>query len=308
MSVETGGHQDQIGPERLEDGDGDALVEAQEIVVGRLVAELEVDGEPFAAAATTLGEVSRVRGEQLVLVGGDEEHVRARLEGALGAVPVVNVPVDDRHAATPVDVEGMLRRDRDVVEEAEAHRAVDLRVVPGWTRERERARRAFPEEGVDRADGGAGGERGGRVGACVRDGVLVEHDRRVGGVGDLVDVTRMVDALDLRARRGRDRVPPHARAEAFGPAKRGVAARGGLRVRGVARGRAERGRVTEDDPSRGGHPRRIPRYRICDAGASDAQPIKSCFAITMRCTSLVPSPISQILASRRWRSTWNSRV
>jgi serine/threonine protein kinase len=39
-----------------------------------------------------------------------------------------------------------------------------------------------------------------------------------------------------------------------------------------------------------------------------SHPTRSCFAMTMRCTSLVPSPISQIFASRRWRSTANSRV
>ena len=37
-------------------------------------------------------------------------------------------------------------------------------------------------------------------------------------------------------------------------------------------------------------------------------PARSCLAMTMRCTSLVPSPISQIFASRRCRSTANSRV
>ncbi len=40
----------------------------------------------------------------------------------------------------------------------------------------------------------------------------------------------------------------------------------------------------------------------------DGYALRMCLAITMRCTSLVPSPISQILASRRWRSTENSRV
>ncbi len=38
------------------------------------------------------------------------------------------------------------------------------------------------------------------------------------------------------------------------------------------------------------------------------QGASKCLAMTIRCTSLVPSPISQILASRKWRSTVNSRV
>ena len=63
-------------------------------------------------------------------------HARVVVEDVLGAVAVVDVPVDDRH---PLTVGGQLRgADRGVVEQAEPHRPVGEGVMPGRPGRRER--------------------------------------------------------------------------------------------------------------------------------------------------------------------------
>ncbi len=54
------------------------------------------------------------------------------VEDVVGAVAVVDVPVEDHHALQAVSVERVLRRHRDVVEQAEPHRRAGVRRgVPG---------------------------------------------------------------------------------------------------------------------------------------------------------------------------------
>ena len=69
----------------------------------------------------------------------DEEDGVVAAEARLGAVAVVHVEVDDRHPLEPELLLRVARRDRDVVDEAEAHRAVGQRVVAGRPHEREPA-------------------------------------------------------------------------------------------------------------------------------------------------------------------------
>jgi hypothetical protein len=57
-------------------------------------------------------------------VDRDVEHVRVVPEDRLRAVAVVGVPVDDRDARRAEPLQRVSRGDRNVVEEAEAHRAV----------------------------------------------------------------------------------------------------------------------------------------------------------------------------------------
>jgi hypothetical protein len=88
----------------------------------------------------------------------------------LGAVAVVDVPVDDRHALGPVRLAGVERRQRGVAEDAEAAPEIALGVVPRRAHERigvvdVTAKRRF--DGLDRTTGGerrdlvaAGAERG----------------------------------------------------------------------------------------------------------------------------------------------------
>src|SRR5205814_6698397 len=115
-------------------------------------------------------------------------------EDLLGAVAVMDVPVEDRD---PLEPEGRLRvtgGDRGAVEDAEAHRAARERMVARRPREREAS-------ALDRLDGRAGGEESRLEGRLRRDRVHVEprlgRDRP-----DTFDVLAGVTALDLLDRRG----------------------------------------------------------------------------------------------------------
>ena len=60
---------------------------------------------------------------------GDEEHRGVVAEDRLGAVPVVDVEVDDRDTGEAELGLRVARRDGDVAEDAEAHRGARERVV-----------------------------------------------------------------------------------------------------------------------------------------------------------------------------------
>ena len=155
-----------------------------------------------------------------------ERHEEDRVvvpEDLLGPVPVVDVPVDDRHAP---GAELRLRepcRDRHVVEEAEAHGVARPRVV---------ARRADEREALaaNRLDRCSRREQRRLVARLGGDGVGVEPDRAVERA-DQLDIGRRVAALEVGrgGRRGLDdlegvqeRGEPLRR---LGVAERGVQAR-----------------------------------------------------------------------------------
>ena len=74
----------------------------------------------------------------VVVVDAEEEDVVAVVEDLLGAVAVVDVPVDDRDRLDVRRFQGRLGRDRDVVEEAEAVGLSGLGVVTARSNERVR--------------------------------------------------------------------------------------------------------------------------------------------------------------------------
>ncbi len=90
--------------------------------------------------------------EERVAVKREEEGVVALPEVRLGPVPVVDVEVDDCDG-TAAARQQLLRRDRDVVEEAEPHRPVAQRVVAG------RPHRHPDRRGRARGRGAGGGDR-----------------------------------------------------------------------------------------------------------------------------------------------------
>jgi hypothetical protein len=79
----------------------------------------------------------------------DEQNRVVLPEDLLRAVAMVDVIVDDRHAADAVNGLHVACSDGDVVDEAEAHRALRERVVAGRADERE----AVPVDGRQRAPG-----------------------------------------------------------------------------------------------------------------------------------------------------------
>ena len=118
----------------------------------------------------------------------DHQHALVAGDDVLGAVAVVHVEVDDRHALQAAHVERVARRDGDVVEEAEAHRLAARRVV---------ARRAHGAEGVlDLAvDHRVGGRHRGAGGA----------QRRVPGAGQATVSGSSARGSPLGARPARSR-------------------------------------------------------------------------------------------------------
>ena len=119
-------------------------------------------------------------GIERVLERRDHQHPRIGGEDVLGAVAVMDVEIDDRHALDAMGGQRVRGADRDVVEQAEAHRAVALGVV---------ARRAHG------AEGGAA--------FAAHDEVGREHDRARGMArrGQRVRVHRRVRIEEMEAGR-----------------------------------------------------------------------------------------------------------
>ena len=124
MRVEAGRHQEQLRVEPL-DRRHDPLVERQEVLlVAGAGAQWNVHGR-VALFVRPAG--SGIEGP---LVQRDEEHRVVRPEDLLRAVPVMNVVVDDRDSADAVLGLHVTGGDRDVVDEAEAHRGPWPCVMP----------------------------------------------------------------------------------------------------------------------------------------------------------------------------------
>ena len=123
----------------------------------------------------------------------DEEHRVVAAEDRLRAVAVVHVVVDDRDPREPELRLRVARRDRHVVEHAEAHRAVGERVVAGRPDEREAA-------AIDRLQGDPGREHGSLPRRLGRDGVAVEEERQLDRLQER-EVIGRVHARQLLVRR-----------------------------------------------------------------------------------------------------------
>src|SRR5207244_2489363 len=112
-----------------------------------------------------------------------EEDVAPAFEDVLRPVAVVHVPVEDHHPLGPQPPAG-LRGDGDVVEQAKAHRARCLRVVPGRTAEHEGVGGAPVPDLLDGADRRAGDSGWPGPGSWLRNRVSVAISvGSAGGVG-----------------------------------------------------------------------------------------------------------------------------
>ena len=184
MRVEPGRDEDEPGVERAH-ARLHLLDEGGEILrVTGAGCERDVQRRGVARARPAAPRIERP------LVQRDDEHRVVPAEDRLGAVAVMHVPVDDRHALDPERVLRVARGDRDRPEEAEPHRPARERVVPRWSREREAT-------ALGRLDGAACREQcrlprrrpGDRVGSSH---VSSSQAR------DQPDVRGVVHALDLR--------------------------------------------------------------------------------------------------------------
>ena len=129
------------------------------------------------------------------LVKRDREHARVVAEQRLGAIAVMDVEVDDGDALETERVLRVTGGDRDVAEDAEAHRLRLERMV---------ARRSYEREAPDLhgSDRTACGQK--RRFARGRHSVRVRIEPHLGvDALDRSDVARRVDTADLLPRRGR---------------------------------------------------------------------------------------------------------
>jgi hypothetical protein len=99
----------------------------------------QVDREAFARPGASILQRPGP-GKRSGLMDAGEEHGVARAEDVAGAIPVMDVPVEDEDPAGAMLVERVPGRHRDVVEKAEARRRVAARVMTWWARSRRRPR------------------------------------------------------------------------------------------------------------------------------------------------------------------------
>ena len=151
VRVETGRYQQQLRPERIDGGEQAVLPCRAEPATARARRQRRIED----VADPTLVDPARIR-IQRHLVRTEVLHARFGFEDRLGAVAVVHVEVDDRHARQTVPVECMRGRDRDVVEQAEAHRGLRGGVVAGRAYRAEGRLRGAGKHGIDRGHRRAG--------------------------------------------------------------------------------------------------------------------------------------------------------
>ncbi len=144
MRVEARRDEDEVGLERAHGGLDDRLERRPVLGVARARGERDVDDAVRARTGPARA------GPERPLVQRDGEDRRVVREERFGPVPVVHVEVDDRDAREAQLGLRVASRDRDVVEDAEAHRFRAKRVVPGRADERE----AASPDRLDRAPGG----------------------------------------------------------------------------------------------------------------------------------------------------------
>ena len=138
----------------------------------------------------------------------DHQHPRIGGEDVLGAVAVMDIEIDDGHALDAVSGHRVRGADRDVVEEAEAHRAVALGMMTGRANRAERGAALAGYDEVRREHDGARGMtgRGQRMRVHRRVGIeKMESGRWALGL-DRGDVIVTVDPGDGRRRRRRRRI------------------------------------------------------------------------------------------------------
>ena len=145
-----------------------------------------------------------------ILVGAHVEHGRVGLEGVLGAVAVVHVPVEDEDLVQSVLALQVSSRDRHVVEEAEAQRDVALRVVAGRPAEREAVVDLGARHAVGQRERAARREQRDVVG--VRADPDVRHvqvgQAAAAGLPGAIDQLAVVHGLDPGPFAGRSRHRP----------------------------------------------------------------------------------------------------
>ena len=138
-------------------------------------------------------------GIERVLEAGGEEYALLISEYVFGAVAVVDVEIDDGDSVHAVTIQSFGGADGDVVQEAKAHGAAALGVVPRWAAEAEGLLRRARFRELKGAAAGAGGVQRGLPGMLHHDGVEVDHVgfARFAEAAQVLEVLLIVDADEV---------------------------------------------------------------------------------------------------------------
>jgi hypothetical protein len=153
VRVESARHEHPAGRMPFRQRRDDLVERAQVEIAGRARGKGDVARGASSVAVPDLVDASRPR-VQRPLVERDVRHAGVGVEDLLRAVAVVRVVVDHENPFTAISERG--GRDRDVVEQAEAHRALGPRVVTGGPHGEERGVAVAGSERVDGGETGAG--------------------------------------------------------------------------------------------------------------------------------------------------------
>jgi hypothetical protein len=132
------------------------------------------------------------------------EHLVGLGEDRLGAVAVVDIPVEHEHSLGPTGLDRVSGGDGDVVEQAEAHRTCRLRVVARWAQRAEREPVLACQQPLGRIQRPTGRVERRLERALAPHGVDVEHAATARRESlDRIDVLRRVNAGELLTGGGR---------------------------------------------------------------------------------------------------------
>ena len=202
MGIEAAREQDHLRLPGLDQRHQCPLEGGDVLGVARSGRERQVHGRAFAPTPANLADVagSRVEGE---LVTREIEDIWIFVERVLGAVAVVHVPVENHHPLQALlGLEGP-RRDRHVVEQAEAHGVIRLGVVARGTHGGQTVSQLTAGDATGQFDTGPGGEQGDVVALGADVGVGVEaQGGLLRGLFHPGQVVRRVDPQDLIGSRG----------------------------------------------------------------------------------------------------------
>ena len=196
VRVESGRDQQQLGLETFQRGQPVLGHRSAEPFPACPGGERHIDDMFVAAAGAAIG-VERM------LEGGAQHHARLVVKNVLRAVAVMHVEIRDRDAPQAVLRQRVRRADRDVIEDAEAHRARALGMVAGRADVAKGVLGLARHHQIDAQHHRARRAQCGRIAERVHRRVAVElHDavqRRAGLDG--IDVARSMHAQQLLARR-----------------------------------------------------------------------------------------------------------
>ncbi len=200
VGIVAGRDRDQSGLEFASERRDDVLDQSEEDLTPGPGPDRHVQRVPLAGAAPLEFGCARSRIERR-LVDTGVEHAVGLAEDLLGPVAVVYIPIEDQHSFTALR-QRLLGRDRDIVEQAEAHRRRPLGMVTGRTQRADRERHIAGQQSIDRRAGPARRPLR-RLPRSSRDrGLYVDHPAAgLRQTLDSVDQLQLVGALELRPRR-----------------------------------------------------------------------------------------------------------